>query len=263
MKILKGDKGHCGDTFRELIDIWEERGYCKIEKSSDSFCWVEKKGKILLYDFPRIDDRNIPPFQYGLFANTVPTHPSISSWIFWARSPRKLDNKIQQQIPSYTERKTESIFLGKVENHIQQQGRVTQDWNNHIEDFCMPIRIGEVTNTNYKYTQEEYLTKISLSKYGLCLPGYGSKCNREIEYLGLGVIPIVTPGVDLTYYEPLEENIHYLRVGRAEEIKDKINSISEKQWTIMSNNGRQWYERNCSPEGSYKVTEKIITHLSR
>jgi hypothetical protein len=93
------------------------------------------------------------------------------------------------------------------------------------------------------------------------LPGYGPKCNREIEYLALGVVPIVTPGVDLTYYEPLVENVHYLRVDRAEDIQDKINTLSEEQWSIMSNNGREWYERNCSPEGSYRVTERIITQL--
>ena len=35
MKILKGNPdgngtclGHCGDTFRELVDIWEEMGLC-------------------------------------------------------------------------------------------------------------------------------------------------------------------------------------------------------------------------------------------
>ena len=151
--------------------------------------------------------------------------------------------------------------MGKVENYIQQSGRTTQDWQDNTEEFHMPVSIGDASNTNYKYTQEEYLNKVALTKYGLCLPGYGPKCNREIEYVGLGVVPIVTPGVDLTFYEPWEENIHYLRINKAEEIHDKINSISEKQWNEMSNECRLWYDRNASTEGSYKTTERIVNSV--
>ena len=94
MKILKGNDssngscgGHCGDTFRELIDIWQENGYCEVEESPDSFCWVGSVTNILLYDFPRLDDREITKFKQGLFGNTVPKHPKCHPWIFWARSP--------------------------------------------------------------------------------------------------------------------------------------------------------------------------------
>jgi len=265
MKILKGNdksngscKGHCGDTFRELVDMWEERGYCEVEESPDTFCWANEYGTTLLYDFPRLDDRQIPAFQYGLFGNTVPEHPQCSSWIMWARSPRKLEERIQKGIVSYSERTTLSIFLGKVENYVQQAGRTAQEWEENIEEFNMPVSIGDASNTNYKYTQEEYMEKVAHSKFGICLPGYGPKCNREIEYVGLGVVPIVVPGVDLTYYEPWKENVHYLRINKAEEIHEKINSISENQWNEMSNECRLWYDRNASPEGSYKTTEKIV-----
>ena len=71
-------------------------------------------------------------------------------------------------------------------------------------------------------------------------------------------VPIVVPGVDLTYYEPWTEGVHYLRITRAEEIPEKINSISENQWNEMSNECILWYNRNASPEGSYKTTERIL-----
>lgn len=269
MKILKGNdksngscKGHCGDTFRELVDMWEERGLCEVEESPDSFCWAKEHGTVLLYDFPRLDDREIPPFRYGLFGNTVPSgYPQCKSWIMWARSPRKLEERIQQGIPSYSERTTLSIFLGKVENYVQQAGRTTQDWQKSVEEFSMPIELGDASNTNYKYTQEEYLDKVAHSKFGLCLPGYGPKCNREIEYLGLGVVPIVTPGVDLTYHESLKEDCHYLRINTADELNEKISLISKNQWKAMSEQGRAWYDRNASPEGSYSTTSRIVDNV--
>ena len=155
----------------------------------------------------------------------------------------------------------EQLFLGKIENPTQQAGRVTQNWGKSIEEFNMPVSMGDASNTNYRYTQEEYLNKIAHSKFGLCLPGYGPKCNREIEYVGLGVVPIVVPGVDLTYHEPWKENVHYLRVNKEEEIHEKINSISENQWNEMSNECRLWYDRNASPEGSYKTTEMIVDRV--
>ena len=54
---------------------------------------------------------------------------------------------------------------------------------------------------------------------------------------------------------------NYLRINKAEEIHEKINSISENQWNEMSNECRLWYDRNASPEGSYKTTEMIVDRV--
>ena len=62
---------HCGDTFRELVDMWKEAGYCTVEHSPNDFVWVDEPGDFILYDYPRIDDRPIPQFNYGLFGNFV------------------------------------------------------------------------------------------------------------------------------------------------------------------------------------------------
>ena len=51
----------------------------------------------------------------------------------------------------------------------------------------------------YKYSQKEYLDLIGSSKFGLCLAGYGPKCNREIELIGMGTVPVFAPEVDNTY----------------------------------------------------------------
>ena len=250
---------HGGDTFRELLDMWEEEGYCFIEQSPNDYVWVDSPGNILLYDYPRLDDRPIPPFKYGLFGNTIPKNENCFSWIFWGRKPRKLEKEIESGIISYEERKTESIFLGKVENSIQHNNRTKHNWSSVIENFNMPITMGN--SSYYPYTQEEYLKEIKYSKFGLTLPGYGPKCNREIEYLGLGTVPIFVDGCDINYYNTMKEDVHYIMAKDPLELKEKVNSISKNEWNDLSNNGRMWYNKNCSRKGSFEVTKRIIEEM--
>ena len=254
MKIMKPKTGHGGDTFRELLDMWQENGYCEVEQTDSQFCWVGERGDILLYDFPRLDDRQIEPFRAGLFGNTIPEHERCSPWIFWARKPRLLEEH-RKDIPK--ERDIKTMFLGKVENHIQLNNR-NVDWSGVIELFSMPIKLGDATNSNYPYTPDQYMSLVKRSKYGLCLPGYGPKCNREIEYMGLGTVPIVTPGVDMTYYDPPIEGEHYVRVDSPDELEGVISEISEEKWRQMSDSCVHWYKRNASPKGSFDTTMRIL-----
>ena len=261
MKILKPDGGtHCGDTFRELVGIWEELGYCQVESSPDNFCWVEECGDILLYDFPRVDDRSIPKFRHGIFGNTIPHFENCHPWIFWARSPRRLMKARKTPLLGYKDREIESIFLGKIENNIQHENRRNQDWTTAgIEVFNCPV--DTPGPDHYPFTKEEYLEHLRHSKFGLALAGYGPKCNREIELLGMGVVPLFAPGVDNTYYEPMKEGVHFFWVSSPSEVKKVINSVSESQWQEMHEAGQDWYERNASPEGAFNVTKTIVDNL--
>jgi|TARA_R110000782_G_scaffold99704_2_gene185570 hypothetical protein len=248
---------HGGDTFRELLDMWAESGYCNLRESPDDYVWVEEPGNILLFDYPRIDDRPIPEFKTGLFGNTVPNNPQCKPWIFWGRKPREIEVQ-RQQCLSYDERSTLSIFLGKIENNIQYNNRTTYDWSSQIEKFTMPISNGPAP---YPYTQIEYLNEIKNSKFGLTLPGYGPKCNREIEYLAMGTVPIFIDGCDTTYHNPLIENVHYIKVSEPDEIPEKINDIDKNQWKLLSINGTNWYNANCSRFGSFAITKRIIDRI--
>ena len=128
MIILKPNAGsHCGDTFRELVGIWEELNLCEVKDSPDDFCWINECGDILLYDLPRLDDRHIPKFRHGIFGNTVPMHPNCHPWIFWARSPRRLMEARKTPLLGYADRDIESIFLGKIENDVQNQNRKNKE----------------------------------------------------------------------------------------------------------------------------------------
>jgi len=77
----------------------------------------------------------------------------------------------------------------------------------------------------------------------------------------MGVVPLFAPEVDNTYYEPMTEGVHFLRVNDPSEVKKVIDSVSESQWKEMNEAGQDWYERNASPEGSFKVTEKVVKDI--
>jgi len=263
MKIYLGKltPEHKRDTSRELIDLWKEMNLCEVIEGEvdDYFLWAEEPGKILLYEYDRWDVfPGLPSkWQKGLFAGMQ--HPQGLPWIYWGRRPKMLHGKIQSGLKGFDERNHESIFLGKIENGIQLQNRTRHDWSKYIEFFSMPVQMGD--SLKWKYTQEEYLEHVSNSKFGLCLPGYGPKCNREIEYLGLGVVPLITEGVDLKYNEPLIEGLHYFSIKSPEKISDTIKKCSKDRWEYMSYNCKKWYQRNCSPLGAFETTQKIIEQV--
>jgi hypothetical protein len=186
--------------------------------------------------------------------------PRAVPWIYWGRHPRKLESVIQKGIVKYDDRDVESVFLGKIENHIQFTNRSKHDWSEVVEMFSLPAIYGRTGK--WPYSQDEYLDILAHSRFGLCLAGYGPKCNREIEYMGLGVVPLVAPEVDMTYYDPLKEGVHYFRVSSPEDFKKIVESVSENRWMEISNNCRDWYERNCSREGSFRTTERILNDFS-
>ena len=262
MKIYLGKQTpeHKGDTSRELISMWKESNLCEVIENEvdDYFIWANEPNDVLLYEYDRFDVFPGLPQKWnlGLFGGMQCHDKKALPWIYWARRPRLLEKSIQEGINSYDERNIESVFLGKIENSVQQFNRTRQNWSKVIEKFSLPQRLGD--SFNWPYSQKEYLNILKNAKFGLCLAGYGPKCNREIEYFGLGVVPIITPEVDMTYYDAIEEDYHYFRIESAAEFSDKVKSISKKQWKEVSSNIREWYERNCSRKGSYETTQRIL-----
>lgn len=243
-----------GNSFRELVDVWGELELCKVHKFDGDrrYVWWGGMNEYMLYEVDLLDqyDPNIPK-KGVLFGNKQPD--GATPWIFWARHPRTLElikNKSNPILSS--DRKITSVFLGKIENPIQAKNRLTYDYSNYIEEFSMPI------NGQYKYTQDEYLNVLKNSKFGLCLAGTGPKCNREIELMALGVIPIITPNVNTVYYNPWIENEHYISITHPEEIPEKINSLSNKKINEMSKSCIDWYEKTCSPKSSFNITKNIV-----
>jgi hypothetical protein len=93
---ITGFYAHAGDSFREMVRIWEERGYCQVkEHPVATNCWWGEVGSgWLLYDRPNLDwIYNAPPveqsWKYGLFGNPEPPNGGGGfAWSFWPRRPR-------------------------------------------------------------------------------------------------------------------------------------------------------------------------------
>jgi hypothetical protein len=259
----KGIHEHKGDTFREMVKIWGSRNYVKIQPSPDTpYVWWDAIGETLLYDRPTMRWWTHPSYKLALFGNCYPESPTNADklWSFWPRSPEAIEEIVNSGATGllYKERTTESVFIGRVENGVQKEKRTKQDWSKSVELFSMPI---DSTANPYKYTQKEYLEALTKSKYGLCLPGYGPKCNREIEYFATGVVPIVTPGVDMKGYAvPPKKGIHYLTADTPDEVRKVIKSTSAAQWQTMSEAGKLYWKQYASAEGLFRLTYGLVTN---
>jgi hypothetical protein len=272
-KALSGIHIHSGDSFREMIELWKEKNYIDVEYSDETpYVWYNKIGDVLMYDrdtnmwFNNDKQKGLMNYRLGLFGNCECPGPLSelrtrqSVWSYWARYPKLLDEfLLSNKKKRFEERSIESIFLGKIENNIQMKNRTKYDWKSVIELFECPI---DSTGKSYKYSPIEYLEKLSDSKFGLSLAGFGNKCHREIEYFACGVVPLVATECDMdNYLQPLKENIHYIRVHSPEDVIKAIKETPKEIWETMSKEGRKWYEKNCSPEGLFKLTFERIKQI--
>ena len=174
---------------------------------------------------------------------------NVKPWIFWPRRPFIIEKFLENnKLKQYGDRTIESIFIGNIENSVQNQYRNNNvSWENVLEVYhCTQGR-------QHKFTQEEYLEQLSNAKYGLCLRGYGSKCHREVELMALGTVPIITEMVSIdSYMDPPRENQHYIRCDNPENLKVIISKISEEEWQLMSNECISWYQKNVYSKNSFK-----------
>jgi hypothetical protein len=242
-----------------MFYMWKESNYCELVDCEDKLAWVNAIGDVLLYDRDVLDA--LPEkWNMALFANTQHDGPKSYPWVYFPRKPLLVEELLSEKNPSYTERSNESIFLGRIECREQNRKRSKQDWSKSVTVFSMP----RVTSCNvpYQYSFKDYLLKVRNSKFGLCLPGTGPTCSREIELMALGTVPIFTPGVRTVYYDPIEKDKHYLFANNPNEVRMCIESCSKEKWEYMSHNCMKWYNDNCSRKGSFDTTVRIIRENS-
>lgn len=263
MKSMKhGFFGHKGDSFREMIDLWSEKGL--VERKEDpslTHCWLGAPGNILLYDRPTWQWLEESPkeekeYRMCLVGNPDPSIKEYTKpWIFWPREPRLVEELSLVEKKSYDDRLDTMVFFGRIEN--DKQGAWRQDisgWKVACAKFSMQEK-GEA----YTLNSREYLEALQNAKYGLCLRGYGPKCNREIELLAMGTVPVVTSDVDISnYMEPLVDGKHVLVVKNHMDAIDRISKMNSAMWSEMSEAGFQWWKRNCSVEGSWQKTASVM-----
>ena len=251
---MEGFHAHKGDSFREMAELWQEKGYVSLEKSSMSpYVWINAIGDTLLYDRANYDWLKQTPATYKKILCGNPDASKIDGiqWSFWPRHPKLVETHAYTLLE--TPRTKNLVFYGAAENSIQKAHR-----SNRLPEACDEYSLTD--GSTYKFTPTEYLTALAKSKFGLCLAGYGPKCNREIECMAVGTVPLVAPDVDITCYaNPPKENVHYLRLKSfdPEEAKYAIQ-ISEEAWKAMSANAHAWWKINASAEGLWNLTKTLI-----
>jgi hypothetical protein len=244
---------HAGDSFREMVQLWKERGYIDtVEVKGLSNVWLNAVGDTLLYDRPTLEWLNRSPeaerkWKRALFGNPKPLQGS--TWSFWARRPRIVEELVEQGYGNSVDRELGVVFYGRSENAVQQSKR-NGKWAFVCDEFVHLI--GEKP---YPYTQREYLIRLSKAKWGLCLAGFGNKCHREIECMAMGCVPVVSKEVDMVNYKnPPVEGVHYFRVNSPEDIP-LIKSKSDEEWLTASKACRLWWRQNASVEGLWNLTQ--------
>lgn len=258
-KGWEGFHAHSGDTFREMIRLWEAKGFVRLEYSTQTpYCWLGGIGDTLLYDRPTLDWLKHTPATYKRILCGNPDASQVSNgiqWSFWPRRP-ELVEEAAIITPAFEERKDTLVFYGKIENAVQHSHRNHTLWE-ACDEFAMPVG----ANKEYTFSQEEYLKRLSNARFGLCLAGFGPKCNREIECFALGTVPVVAPDVDMEHYaNPPQPDIHYIRLKtfNPEEAKTAIEQVTKERWEEMSRACHLWWKENSSAEGMWRLTQTLL-----
>ena len=251
----KGFFSHAGDSFREMVELWAENDYVKINYVPGlTQIWLHAIGDTLLYDRPTLEWLEKAPvieqvWKRAFFGNPSPFGNNSSPWSFWPRKPRLLETLIKKGVGTSVQRPLSLVFYGRSENKVQLDHRSKEDWASVCDEFVHVI--GEKP---YPYSHHEYLIRLSSAKWGLCLAGYGNKCHREIECMALGCVPIVSSDVDMqNYINPPIEGLHYFRVNGPEAVQS-ILSMSHEKWVTHSEACRNWWKANASAEGLWLLT---------
>lgn len=254
--IEPGSPHYTGGTgsFDLLVKAWISQGrelVSSVTNSSNPHYWLNEVGDVLLYQWPTLEHLS-PKTKYrlGLFANSTSPVNGMENkrWTFWPRNSTVNEQFFALGREGYDTNRYRCCFIGHIENKIQRGYRHLPYWSKCL-DF---LYVGR-TLSNYKY-----MRTLRESRYGLCLPGYGPHCHREIECMSVGTIPIFTPGVGNNYHEQLVQGKHYLFARSVEDVVEIVKSTSPDQWEEMSWQGMDWYWRNASPAGSFNRAKQIV-----
>jgi hypothetical protein len=246
-----------------MVDIWAEKGWVtKVLAPGQSHCrWGTLDGPVL-YDRPTYKWLEMSPVSSTtkiIYGNPLAKGTNGVQWSFWPRHPKLLEAQVEKGLVPWEERTKGMVFYGRIENAVQNQRR-----SNGLLEACEDYDCPQGATAPYKYTQTQYLEQLSKAKYGLCLAGYGSKCNREMECMALGTVPVCAPDVDMKGYAvPPVAGVHYIQLKSfdAEEARLTVEAIPVEHWRKMSVAAHQWWKENASAAGLFALTKTILASL--
>jgi hypothetical protein len=247
-KNQTGFHSHKGDSFREMVKLWEERGYVSIEYADTPYVWLNSIGDTILYDRANFSWLGQTSYKKILCGNPDPANvPNGVKWSFWPRHPKIVEELAEVLLTN--ERIKTLVFYGAAENHVQKAHR-----SNRLCEACDDFSLTD--GSSYKFDQRDYLYALSQSKFGLCLAGFGPKCNREIECMAVGTVPVVAPDVDMdNYMNPPKEGVHYIRL-KSFDPEEARNAVNINSWEEMSKAAHEWWKANSSAKGLWAITRE-------
>ena len=260
--------------FYNVVLEWYLRDYVNITFGKKGYFWWGKPGEILLMERDLVRDlydRKLDPprwegevpYKHAFFFNQYHLENSRNhKATYFTYAPEHLE-KVRERIGrvGHEQRKYATIFAGSIENETQEFFRNKfKGWKDAIEIYSCADRLNK--NESHKYSTDEYLELISLSKFGICFRGNGPKCFREMEYLAMGTPLIVTPGVEVDFPAPLEEGVHYFQASSKEEIKRIAEETSQEQWEKMSRSCWDWFTNHGTIDKLFEELRRSIQRLN-
>jgi hypothetical protein len=109
---------------------------------------------------------------------------------------------------------------------------------------------------------QNYILAMKSYKIAFTPPGGSDISLRDCEAFGMG-IPTLRKKYQIELYDPLIENVHYISYDEDEDLKkeakniiDRFNSvINDNEFlSYISNNAKEWYNRNISSDAIIKTT---------
>jgi len=232
----------------QYITYWEKEGWIEriqipMIRDRRFISWVGRVGGLALE--PSNTDYIITPYEYALccqYRSSWKKNERVLPWNFYVRDWNAYSS-VQSKLPY--KKTTKSIFSGTIRGNRHHRNI----WKDSTEIFSFrPAKSYKRTNMLFP-TLTNYYEGLAKSRFGLCPVGDCPVCQRETETMGLGCVPIFTPGVEWDYYVPMKENVHFIFAKDPQEMNKKIEDLSLSQYNDLYNNGIQYFEDHCSPEG--------------
>ena len=183
-----------------------------------------------------------------------------TAWIYWPKHPRQVEILLDEIINNPPNKCYETIFIGNCVTEKQLKHRQNVEYLESFIDKCIIHTVSDSQELLYT----DYLQEISKSEFGICLTGNHIKSTRLMEYMALGIIPVVSQDINTSSFGvPLEENKHFIRFKNIENISQLINNTSPQERTSMSTECKNWYYQNIHSDNSYKnLLESIFFESS-
>ena len=118
-----------------------------------------------------------------------------------------------------------------------------------------------IFHTN-KLKFQSYILAMKSHKIAFTPPGGSDISLRDCEAFGMG-IPTLRKKYQIELYDPLIENVHYISYDEDEDLDkeakniiNRFNSVinDEEFLSFISNNAKEWYNRNISSDVIIKTT---------